>query len=145
MPHCQFPVFCCFCVLEKKHGKYSQKWTKQKPKFLFFPRRDEVQIWEGGEPEDGHTPPMAWATPWLWRGLVWAPSPPADVALSPIYSPQRENLKPQSISTKHTTRRRRHQRDTGRVRKLFPAPCRRGESPPEAFFITMHAFGVMCE
>jgi hypothetical protein len=32
-----------------------------------------------------------------------------------------------------------------RVQKLFPAPYRRGESPPEAFFITMVAFGVMCE
>jgi hypothetical protein len=29
--------------------------------------------------------------------------------------------------------------------KLFSAPCRRGESPPEAFFITMPASGVMCE
>jgi hypothetical protein len=33
----------------------------------------------------------------------------------------------------------------GRVQKLFPAPYRRGESPPEAFFITMVASGVMCE
>jgi hypothetical protein len=29
--------------------------------------------------------------------------------------------------------------------KLFPAPCRRGESSPEAFFITMPASGVMRE
>jgi hypothetical protein len=33
----------------------------------------------------------------------------------------------------------------GRVQKLFPAPCRRGESSPEAFFITMPAFKVMRE
>jgi hypothetical protein len=32
----------------------------------------------------------------------------------------------------------------GRVEKLFPAPYRREESPPEAFFITMPASGVMC-
>jgi hypothetical protein len=38
-----------------------------------------------------------------------------------------------------------HRREIGRVQKLFPAPCRRGESPPEAFFITMPASGVMCE
>jgi hypothetical protein len=31
------------------------------------------------------------------------------------------------------------------VQKLFPAPCQRGESPPEAFFITMVASGVMRE
>jgi hypothetical protein len=33
----------------------------------------------------------------------------------------------------------------GRVQKLFPAPCRRGESPPEVFFITMLASGAMSE
>jgi hypothetical protein len=56
-----------------------------------------------------------------------------------------ENLKARSISKKHTASRRRHQREIGKVQKLFPAPCRRGESPPEAFFITMSASGVMCE
>jgi hypothetical protein len=33
----------------------------------------------------------------------------------------------------------------GRVQKLFPAPCRRGDSPPEVFFIAMLAFGAMSE
>jgi hypothetical protein len=56
-----------------------------------------------------------------------------------------ENLRPGSISTEHTASRRCHRREIGRVQKLFPAPCRRGESPPEAFFITMPASGVMCE
>jgi hypothetical protein len=36
MPQCQFPIFCYFCVSEKLHRKYSQNWTKQKLKFLFF-------------------------------------------------------------------------------------------------------------
>jgi hypothetical protein len=36
-------------------------------------------------------------------------------------------------------------REIGRVQKLFPTPCRRGESPPKTFFITMPASGVMCE
>jgi hypothetical protein len=31
------------------------------------------------------------------------------------------------------------------VQKLFPAPCRRGESPPEVFFIVMLASGAMSE
>jgi hypothetical protein len=51
----------------------------------------------------------------------------------------------QSIYMKHTASRHRHRRKIGRVQKLFPAPCRRGESPPEAFFITMPASGVMRE
>jgi hypothetical protein len=32
-----------------------------------------------------------------------------------------------------------------RVQKLFPAPCQRGESPPEVFFIAMLASGAMSE
>jgi hypothetical protein len=52
---------------------------------------------------------------------------------------------PDKFSTKPTASRRRHRREIGRVQKLFPAPCQRGESPPEAFFITMPASGVMCE
>jgi hypothetical protein len=36
---------------------------------------------------------MARATPWLCRGVVWAPGPYSDAALPPIYSPRRENLK----------------------------------------------------
>jgi hypothetical protein len=56
-----------------------------------------------------------------------------------------KNLKADQFSMKPTTSHRRHRRKIGRVQKLFPAPCRRGESPPEAFFITMVASGVMCE
>jgi hypothetical protein len=41
--------------------------------------------------------------------------------------------------------RRHRRREIGRVQKLFLAPCRRGESLLEAFFITMVASGVMCE
>jgi hypothetical protein len=33
----------------------------------------------------------------------------------------------------------------GRVQKLFPAPCWRGKSPPEVFFIAMLASGAMSE
>jgi hypothetical protein len=52
---------------------------------------------------------------------------------------------PWLISTKHTASRRRHRREIRRVQKLFSVRCRRGKSPPEAFFITMPASGVMCE
>jgi hypothetical protein len=33
----------------------------------------------------------------------------------------------------------------GRIQELFPAPCRRGKSLPEAFCTTMVASGVMSE
>jgi hypothetical protein len=32
-----------------------------------------------------------------------------------------------------------------RVQKLFPTPCQRGELPPEVFFISMLASGMMSE
>jgi hypothetical protein len=144
MPQC--------CVSEKLHRKYSRNWTKQKPKFLFFPTQDGVQSSDGGGPAGRRTIG--------WRGLprqqagapygpchqvVWPPGPPPDAALPPIYSPRRENLKPDQFSRKHTASRRHRRCEIGRVQKLFLAPCRRGESPPEAFFTTMLASGVMCE
>jgi hypothetical protein len=61
MPQCQFPIFCCFCVSEKLHRKYSRNWTKQKPNLLFFQTRDEVRRWDGGEPGAGHT--LGWHGP----------------------------------------------------------------------------------
>jgi hypothetical protein len=71
MPQCWFLVFCCFCVSEKLHRKYSRNWTKQKPKFLFFPKRDGVQSWgRGARRRPRH--PMARATPRPRRGMVWA-------------------------------------------------------------------------
>jgi hypothetical protein len=51
---------------------------------------------------------------------------------------------PDQLSSKHTVSRRSRRREIGRVQKLFSAPCQRGESPPEAFFITMPPSGVMC-
>jgi hypothetical protein len=41
--------------------------------------------------------------------------------------------------------RRHHRPEIGRVQKLFPAPYRRGESPPEVFYIAMLASGAMSE
>jgi hypothetical protein len=56
-----------------------------------------------------------------------------------------KTLRAQTLFQKiyYNSRRRRH--EIGRVQKLFPAPYRRGESPSEAFFITMPASGVMRE
>jgi hypothetical protein len=53
--------------------------------------------------------------------------------------------RPDQFFMKPTASHRHRQREIGMVYKLFPAPSRRGESPLEAFFITMVASGVMCE
>jgi hypothetical protein len=69
MPQCQFSIFCYFCVSEKLHRKYSWNWTKQKPKFLFFPTRDGVQSRDGGEPGASHT--IGWGGPAPSRATRW--------------------------------------------------------------------------
>jgi hypothetical protein len=63
----------------------------------------------------------------------------------PIKTPDGKNLSTRSIFQKHIAIRRRRQLEIERVQKLFPAPCRRGESPPEVFFIAMLASGAMSE
>jgi hypothetical protein len=71
--------------------------------------------------------------------------PPPNAALPSIYSPRRKKPKPDQFSSKHTASHRHHRCEIRRVQKLFPAPCRRGESPPEAFSTTMVASRVMCK
>jgi hypothetical protein len=69
----------------------------------------------------------------------------SDATPSPIKIPDGKNLNTRSIFQKHIAIRHRRQPEIERVQKLFPAPCRRGESPPEVFFIAMLAFGAMSE
>jgi hypothetical protein len=93
MPQCQFPVFCCFCVSEKLHMKYSRNWTKQKDKVPIFidTRRSPKQRRRGASRQAHHR--VAQPTPGPHRQVVWPPGPPPNTALPPIYSPQRENPK----------------------------------------------------
>jgi hypothetical protein len=144
MPQCQFPVFCCFCVSEKLHRKYSRNWMKQKLKFLFFPTWDRVQSRDGGVRGQPHHR-VAQATP--DRATRWC-----GPLVHPLTSPFRlyilldeKTLRPELFCRKHTASHHHHRREIGRVQKLFSAPCRRGESPPEAFFITVPTSKVMCE
>jgi hypothetical protein len=63
------PCFCCFCVSEKLHRKYSRNWPKQKPKFLFFPKHHGVQSWDGGVPGARRT--IGWRGPAPGRATRW--------------------------------------------------------------------------
>jgi hypothetical protein len=93
MPQFQFPIFCCFCVLEKLHRKYSRNWTKQKPNLLIFTeasrrlkRRQRGAI---GQPHHRVARPSPSPRPLVVR----PPGPPLDVALPPINSSRREKPK----------------------------------------------------
>jgi hypothetical protein len=138
------PVFCCFCVSEKLHRKYSQNWTKRKPKFLFtwcedgVQRRDEEAL-GGGRTIGRHS--LTLAAPLGGVG-PWSTSRHRPSTYK--FSSSRKTKRTKHFSTKHTASRHRHLPEIGRVQKLFLTPYRRGESSPKAFFVTMPASGVMC-
>jgi hypothetical protein len=93
MPQCQFPVFCCFCGLEKLHKKYSQNWTKQKPNIQVFnkaSRRPKRR--QRGATSRPHNR-AAWPWPWPRPLCVRPPRSTSDAAPSPIKTPRREKPK----------------------------------------------------
>jgi hypothetical protein len=93
MPQCQFPIFCCFCVSEMLHRKYSRNWTKPKPDVQIFHgasrtlkrRRNRAR----GRPHHREAWPGAGPRPLV----VWAPWSTSDAAPSPIKTPRREKPK----------------------------------------------------
>jgi hypothetical protein len=93
MTQFQFPVFCCFCVLEKLHRKYSQNWTKQKPNLLLFNeasrRPKRRQRGATGRPHSRE----AWPAPGPRPLCVRPPWSTSDAAPSPIKTPRREKPK----------------------------------------------------
>jgi hypothetical protein len=145
MPQCQFPVFCYFCVSEKLHRKYSWNCTKQKPNIQKFtkvsrePKRRQSGATRG--PHNRAARPRARPCPLC----VWPAQSFSDDAPSPIKIPRWKKPKDPITFPEYIAIRRRHQPEIGKVQKLFLAPCRRGELPPEVFFIAMLASGAMSE
>jgi hypothetical protein len=77
--------------------------------------------------------------------MVRAPWSTSDAAPSPIKTPRREKPKYLITFPEYIVIHRRRRPEIERVQKLFPAPCWRGESPSEVFFIAMVASDVMSE
>jgi hypothetical protein len=139
------PYFLLFCVSEKLHRKYSRNWTKQKPNVQKFIQasREPKRRRRGatGRPHHRAAQPAPGSRPLVVR----PPWPTSDAAPSPIKTPRREKPKHLITFPEYIVIRRRRRPEIGRVQKLFPTPCRRGESPPEVFFIAKLAFCVMSE
>jgi hypothetical protein len=93
MQQCQFPVFCCFCVSEKLHRKYSRNWMKQKlnvPNFNEASRRPKKrQRGATGRPHHRAARPAPGPRPLVVR----PPWSTFDAAPLPIKTPQREKPK----------------------------------------------------
>jgi hypothetical protein len=93
MPQCHFPIFCYFCVSEKLHRKYSQNWTKQVPKVLFYPEASRhPKRRRGGATGCPHTGP-ARPSPWPRRPGVRRRGATSDIAPSPIKTPRQKKPK----------------------------------------------------
>jgi hypothetical protein len=65
--------------------------NKSQSSYFSWSMTESKQRWRGARRRPRH--PMARATPRPRQGMVWAPGPPPDAALLPIYSPRWENLK----------------------------------------------------
>jgi hypothetical protein len=93
MPQCQFLVFCCFCVSEKLHRKYSRNWTKQKPNIQKFTEVSrEPKRRRSGAMRGSHNR-AARPRPWPRPLCVRPPRSTSDAAPSPIKTPRREKPK----------------------------------------------------
>jgi hypothetical protein len=145
MPQCQFPISVVFVFQKSYTGNIlGIGWNKSQSSYFSRNMTESKDETEGSQ--EAATPPHGTGHPQAAPGAgvgPWSTSWCRPYAY--IFPSTRKPKETRSISTKHTASHHRCRREIGRVQKLFPAPYRRGESPPEAFFITMPASGVMRE
>jgi hypothetical protein len=91
--HSASSLFSAIFMFQKSYTRNILRIGQNKSQSSYFPRHETKSKSETMGSQRAATPPMAWATNWLRRGLVWALGPPSDAALPPIYSPRWENLK----------------------------------------------------
>jgi hypothetical protein len=142
--HSASSLFLLFLCFRKATYEIFSELDETKVKIPIFPECHGVQSRDGGAPEGGCTTP--------WHGPLAAPRHGVGPWPTPwcrpsayIFPSTGKPKVPDQFSMKPSVSRRCCRHEIRRVQRLFPAPCRRGESPPEAFFITMAASGVMCE
>jgi hypothetical protein len=139
MPQCQFPVFSCFCVLEKLHRKYSQNWTKQKPTLLFFPEASRSpKMRRRGARGQAH-PRAAWPSPWPRHQGVRPPGPPRDAPFRLCIPLDGKNLKDGSLLLET------YCKPPPSLSRDWEDPGALPDTLPEAFSTTMVTSGLMCE
>jgi hypothetical protein len=108
-------------------------WNKSRSSYFFWHETESKAKTEGDQGPSA--PRRGTACPW--------PAPPGGVPPWPTswrrpsayIFPSTGKPKARSISMKPTASRHYRRCEIGRVQKLFSVPCRREESPSEAFFI----------
>jgi hypothetical protein len=141
--HSDSSLFSAYFVFQKSYTGNILGIGRNKSRTSYFYRsftktEDDT---EGGQRPA--TPQGARPSPWPRPPMVSPPSPPPDDAPSPIKTPRWEKPKGQIAFPSNILQAVAVA--VGRIQELFLAPCRRGESLPEAFYTTMVASGVMCE
>jgi hypothetical protein len=91
--HSASSLFSTIFVFQKSYTGNILKIGRNKSQSSYFSRHETEpkQRRRGARGQPHHA--MARATPWPHWAMVWALGPAPDVALPPIYSPRRENLK----------------------------------------------------
>jgi hypothetical protein len=138
MPQCQLPVFRYFCASEKLHRKYSQNWTKQVRKLLFYPD-------EGRGPNGSRRGARGWPhnrgarpSPWLCPPIVRPPWSTSDDAPSPIRSLPMKNPKSIGEISIRVLQLRRRRRQISGDRSLYSGTLPGRGSAPGAISIGLH-------
>jgi hypothetical protein len=143
--HSASSLFFAVFVFQKSYTGNSRNWTKQKLNVQKFTEasREPKRRRKGARRRPHHqgARPRAWPR----RPMLRAPWSTSDATPSPIKTPRREKPKYPITFLEYIAIRCRRQPEIGKVQKLFSAPCRRGESPPEVFFIAMLSSGAMSE
>jgi hypothetical protein len=95
--HSASSLFLLFLYFWKATQKIFSELDEIKARIPIFPntRRSPKMRRRGIRGQAHHR--VARPSPWPRHQVVWPPGPPSDAALSPIYSPRRENLKAQSL------------------------------------------------
>jgi hypothetical protein len=145
MPQCQFPIFCPFLFQKSYTGNILEIGRNKSRTSRNLPKLPEVQRGDGEGPRAGHIVGRCGPAPDRAPYVCDRPGPLLTLPLRLLRPPDGKNLNTRSIFQKHIAIRRHRRPEIRRVQKLFTAPCQRGESPPEVFFIAMLASGAMSE
>jgi hypothetical protein len=141
MPQCQ-SLFLCFRKVTQEIFLELDKTKAEPPIFTEALRRSKMRR-RGARAQAHHR--VAQPSPWPRHHMVRPAGPPSDAALSPIKSPQRENLKDGSLFLetycKPPLSSKRDREDPGALPGTLP---KRG-IPAGGFSTTMVASEVMCE
>ena len=129
--HSASSCFLLFLYSRKASQEIFSELDENLRRHLFYQNTHEVQRSNEEEPGGPHTHPGR-GSPLARPRVVWAPRGSPAAALSPTYSPRRENPKYLSKYPRKVPETPPPSTLAREGSEPLPAPCRREESSPEA-------------